>query len=54
MPKVRQSTVSKYLLALKQIRFNIVELGNNKINLSGICREFNLSKLSISSNLLKI
>lgn len=44
MPKVRQSTVSKYLLALKQIRFNIVELGNNKINLSGICREFNLSK----------
>ena len=44
MTKVRQSTVSKYLLALKQIRFNIVELGNNKINLSGICREFNLSK----------
>jgi len=44
MPKIRQSTVKKYLSALKQIRFNIVELGNNKINLSGICRELNLSK----------
>lgn len=44
MPQIRQSTVSKYLLALKQIRFNIVELGNNKINLSGMCRELNLSK----------
>lgn len=44
MPKIRQSTVKKYTSALKQIRFNIVELGNNKINLSGICRELNLSK----------
>ena len=44
MPIVRQSTVTKYLSALKQIRFNIVELGNNKINLSGMCRELNLSK----------
>jgi len=44
MPKIRQSTVKKYLSALKLIRFNIVELGNNKINLSGICRELNLSK----------
>jgi len=44
MPKIRQSTVKKYTSALKQIRFNIVELGNNKINLSGMCRELNLSK----------
>ena len=44
MPKVRQSTVKKYLSALKQIRFNIVELGNNKMSLSGMCRELNLSK----------
>ena len=44
MPKIRQSTVTKYLSALKQIRFNIVELGNNKINLSEMCREFHLSK----------
>lgn len=44
MPQIRQSTVIKYLSALKQIRFNIVELGDNKINLSGICRELNLSK----------
>ena len=44
MPKIRQSTVKKYLSALKQIRFNIVELGNNKINLSRMCREFHLSK----------
>ena len=44
MPRIRQSTVTKYLSALKQIRFNIVELGNNKISLSGICRDLNLSK----------
>ena len=44
MPRIRQSTVKKYLSALKQIRFNIVELGHNKINLSGMCRELNLSK----------
>ena len=44
MPRIRQSTVIKYLSALKQIRFNIVELGNNKISLSGICRDLNLSK----------
>ena len=44
MPKIRQSTVKKYTSALKQIRFNIVELGNNRINLSGMCRELNLSK----------
>ena len=44
MPRIKQSTVKKYLSALKQIRFNIVELGNNKINLSGMCRELNLSK----------
>ena len=44
MPRIRQSTIKKYLSALKQIRFNIVELGNNKINLSGMCRELNLSK----------
>ena len=44
MPRIRQSTVTKYLSALKQIRFNIVELGNNKMSLSGICRDLNLSK----------
>ena len=44
MPRIRQSTVKKYLSALKQIRFNIVELGNNKMSLSGMCRELNLSK----------
>ena len=44
MPIVRQSTVTKYLSALKQIRFNIVELGNNKMSLSGMCRDLNLSK----------
>lgn len=44
MPRVRQSTVKKYLSALKQIRFNIVELGNNKMSLSGMCRDLNLSK----------
>ena len=44
MPRIRQSTVIKYLSALKQIRFNIVELGNNKMSLSGICRDLNLSK----------
>ena len=44
MPKVRQATVAKYLYALNQIRFNIVELGNNKSNLSKMCRELNLSK----------
>ena len=44
MPRIRQSTVKKYLSALKQIRFNIVELGNNKMSLSGICRDLNLSK----------
>ena len=44
MPRVRQSTVTKYLSALKQIRFNIVELGNNKMSLSGMCRDLNLSK----------
>lgn len=44
MPRIRQSTVKKYLSALKQIRFNIVELGNNKISLSGMCRDLNLSK----------
>ena len=44
MPKIRQSTVKKYISALKQIRFNIVELGNNKMSLSGMCRELNLSK----------
>ena len=48
MPKIRQSTVTKYLSALKQIRFNIVELGNNKINLSEMCREFHLSKSAAS------
>ena len=46
MPRIRQSTVTKYLSALKQIRFNIVELGNNKMSLSGICRDLNLSKLA--------
>ena len=44
MPKVRQATVAKYLYALNQIRFNIVELGNNKSNLSEMCRELKLSK----------
>ena len=44
MPRIKQSTVKKYLSALKQIRFNIVELGNNKINLREMCREFHLSK----------
>ena len=44
MPRIRQSTVTKYLSALKQIRFNIVELGNNEMSLSGICRDLNLSK----------
>ena len=44
MPRIRQSTVKKYLSALKEIRFNIVELGNNKMSLSGICRDLNLSK----------
>ena len=44
MSKIRQSTVKKYLSALQQIRFNIVELGNNKINLREMCREFHLSK----------
>lgn len=44
MPKTRQATVTKYLYALNQIRFNIVELGNNKSNLSEMCRELNLSK----------
>ena len=44
MPRIRQSTVKKYLSALKQIRFNIVELGNNKMSLSGMCRDLNLSK----------
>ena len=44
MPRIRQSTVKKYLSALKQIRFNIVELGNHKISLSGMCRELKLSK----------
>ena len=44
MPRIRQSTVIKYLSALKQIRFNIVELGNNKMSLSGMCRDLNLSK----------
>ena len=44
MPRIRQSTVTKYLSALKQIRFNIVELGNNKMSLSGMCRDLNLSK----------
>ena len=43
MQRIRQSTVKKYLSALQQIRFNIVELGNNKINLSRMCRELNLS-----------
>ena len=43
MPRIKQSTVKKYLSALKQIRFNIVELGDNKINLSRMCRELNLS-----------
>ena len=28
MPRIRQSTVTKYLSALKQIRFNIVEICN--------------------------
>ena len=44
MPRIRQSTVKKYLSALQQIRFNIVELGNSKMSLSGICRDLNLSK----------
>ena len=44
MPRISQSTVKKYLSALKEIRFNIVELGNNKMSLSGICRDLNLSK----------
>ena len=44
MPRIRHSTVTKYLSALKQIRFNIVELGNNKMSLSGMCRDLNLSK----------
>ena len=52
MPKVRQATVAKYLYALNQIRFNIVELGNNKSNLSGMCRELNLSK-SAGTEILK-
>lgn len=52
MPRIRQSTVKKYLSALKQIRFNIVELGNHKINLSGLCRDLNLSK-SAATEILK-
>ena len=52
MPKVRQATVAKYLYALNQIRFNIVELGNNKSNLSGMCRELNLSK-SAATEIIK-
>ena len=52
MPKIRQATVAKYLSALNQIRFNIVELGNNKRNLSEMCRELNLSK-SAGTEILK-
>lgn len=52
MPIVRQSTVVKYLSALKQIRFNIVELGNNKMSLSGMCRDLNLSK-SAATEIIK-
>ena len=52
MPKIRQATVTKYLYALNQIRFNIVELGNNKRNLSKMCRELNLSK-SAGTEILK-
>lgn len=52
MPKIRQSTVKKYLSALKQIRFNIVELGNNKMSLSGMCRDLNLSK-SAATEIIK-
>lgn len=44
MPQIRKSTITKYLSALKQIRSNIVELGNNKMSLSGMCRDLNLSK----------
>ena len=52
MSRVRQSTVKKYLSALKQIRFNIVELGNNKMSLSGMCRNLNLSK-SAATEIIK-
>lgn len=52
MPKIRQATVIKYLFALKQIRFNIVELGNNKNSLSKMCRDLNLSK-SAATEIIK-
>ena len=44
MSGIRQSTVKKYLSALQQIRYNLVELGNNKMSLSRMCRNLNLSK----------
>ena len=44
MSGIRQSTVKKYLSALQQIRYNLVELGNNKMSLSKFCRDLNLSK----------
>lgn len=52
MPQIRKSTITKYVSALKQIRFNIVELGNNKNSLSKMCRELKLSK-SASTEIIK-
>ena len=52
MPQIRKSTITKYLSALKQIRFNIVELGDNKMSLSGMCRDLNLSK-SAATEIIK-